>query len=106
MKEIQKISQSLKLKKQSAQIPRHRPCPSITIRAHTSFNDNRKLYGGKEVMIKTSFSQVPTSLPEITTIHPKQVTRHVKNVLRRSTKSRLGNIYRGKYLKDVKRNSK
>jgi len=96
MQEIQKISQDLiKLKKSSTT-----PCksrPRTRVRAHTSLTENRKTYAGKEVMIKTSFSQAPRNLPDISHLqtNSSQITRNVKNVLRRSTKSRLGNIYNG-----------
>ena len=102
MQEIQKVSNSLNsTKNNSSQLHAiNKIRPRTRTRAHTSFTEKRQLYAGKEVMIKTSFSQVPRNLPDIMAtpvpiINSSQITRNVKNVLRRSTKSRLGNIYNG-----------
>jgi len=98
MQEIQKISQSMDaLKQKKSATTAYKSRPRTRARAHTSLTENRKIYAGKEVMIKTSFSQVPRNLPDIShvPINTSQITRNVKNVLRRSTKSRLGNIYKG-----------
>lgn len=95
MAEINKITQQMKQKSAMPTRSSRRAAISRN-RAHTSFNGNRKAYANKEITLRASFAKVPQSLPDIqpATLSASVVNRNIKSVLRKSTKSRLGNIYR------------
>ena len=97
MAEINKITQQIQKQKSAMPTRSSRRVAFSRNRAHTSFNDNRKAYANKEITLRASFTKVPQSLPDIQpTAHSAgALNRNIKSVLRKSTKSRLGNIYKG-----------
>ena len=94
MCEINRLTKPLQNKQKSAILTRSRTRPPTKARAHTSFNNQTRQACKTEINLKTSFSRLPQALPDITPFNIN-VTRNVKNVLRKSTRSRLGNIYKG-----------